>query len=281
MRDDSPASRTALMVAGYRARATERDNPVCNDPWSKALAGDLGLSLADKFDKSFGHMELWIALRVRYLDDQVVRFCDRGVNQIVMLGAGLDTRAARLGRQGVRFFEVDHPSTQDHKRAEIAKLDGYPVDAATYVSCDFENQDFLDQLSGAGFDPAAPAVVVWEGVVPYLTEPAIRATASRIADGLHAESMLFFDYVGKRLLAGTARDKDKETLDFVTDVGEPLHFGTNDILPLLYETGFGYVRSLDFNEICLAYTGTYERAREFRFQSMAVASKSVPADLWP
>jgi len=281
MRDDSPASRTALMVAGYRARATARDNPVCTDPWASDLAGELGLQLAENFDKSFAHMELWIALRVRYLDDQVAAFCDSGVRQIVMLGAGLDTRAARLARDGVRFFEVDHPSTQQHKRAEIAKLAGYPVDAATFVSCDFENQDFLDQLTGAGFDPSAPAVIVWEGVVPYLTEPAIRATATRIADGCHDRTMLFFDFVGKRLLQGSARNKDKETLDYVDDLGEPLHFGTNDILPLLYECGFGYVRSLSFDEIGLAYTGTYAREREFRFQSMAVASKTVPADLWP
>lgn len=269
------------MVAGYRARASSKSDPVCSDPWAEALAGAEGLELADKFDKNFAHMELWIALRVRFLDDQVERFCDRGIDQIVMLGAGLDTRAARLARDGVRFFEVDHPSTQAHKREEVARLDGYPVDNATYVACDFENQDFLDQLVGAGFDPARPAVVVWEGVVPYLTEPAIRATASRIASGLHAQSMLFFDFVGKRLVQGNARDKDRDALDYVDDLGEPLHFGSNDILPLLYDCGFRYVRSLDFNEICLSYTGTYERAREYRFQQMAIASPTVPTDLWP
>lgn len=269
------------MVAGYRARATARDNPVCNDPWARALAGAEGVALADRFDDSFAHMELWLALRVAYLDAQVELFTERGVDQVVVLGAGLDTRAARLARAGVRFFEVDHPATQNHKREEVAVLDGYPVDAATYVSCDFENQDFLDQLVAAGFRAGAPAVILWEGVVPYLTEPAVRATASRIAEGCHENTLLFFDFLGKRMAQGNVRDKDKESLEYVDDLGEPIQFGTNDILPLLYDSGFRYVRRLSFDEIALVHTGSYNRERAFRFQWMTVASRTVPAGMWP
>ena len=56
-----------------------------------------------------------------------------------MLGAGLDTRAARLAKAGVRFFEVDHPESQKLKRASSPQLERYPIDAATYVACDFEH----------------------------------------------------------------------------------------------------------------------------------------------
>lgn len=278
MEIDSPASRTAMMVAAYRARATARPEPVCNDPWAGALAGDEGAALAERFDAKFGHMELWIALRVAFLDMQVRHYtADRGVGQVVVLGAGLDTRAARLARDGVRFYEVDHPSTQAHKREVLATLDGYPVDAPAYVACDFERDDLFTQLRGAGFDSAAPAVIVWEGVVPYLTEDAVRGTARDIAATCEPSSVLFFDFLGKRMAGGAnIRDKDKDTRNYVDDLGEPIRFGTNDILPLLYDEGFRFVRVHSFDEIALAMTGTYEREREFRFQFMAQASLTAP-----
>jgi methyltransferase (TIGR00027 family) len=276
MQDDT-ASRTAMMVAAYRARATGHAEPICNDPWAGALAGDLGAELAARFDARFPHMELWMALRTRYLDDHVTRWTGRGWPQVVILGAGLDTRAARLARAGVRFFEVDHPATQAEKRARLAQLPGYPVAAATYTACNFESgEDFLDQLVATGFDRAQPAVVVWEGVTPYLSEPAVRATARRVAEGMEARTILLFDFLGKRIAEGAnIRAKDQETRAYVDDLGEPLRFGANHILPLLYQEGFRFARTLNFDEIALSYTGSYAREREFRFQYVAVASRTV------
>ena len=271
------ASKTALMVCAYRARASARPEPLFADPFAAALAGGDGMQLAARFDQHFPHMELWMALRTAFLDRQVERWTGRGVAQVVILGAGLDTRAARLSRDGVRFFEVDHPATQREKRQRLAAVSDYPIDAARYVACDFESDDFLDRLIGAGFDAAAPAVILWEGVVPYLTETAVRATARRIAGGCHPDSILFFDHIRKRMAEGAnIRDKDRATRDYVGDLGEPIRFGTNDILPLLYDEGFRWVRNVSFDEICLAYTGTYDRAREFRFQSIAAASRQAP-----
>jgi methyltransferase (TIGR00027 family) len=276
---DNVASRTALMVAAYRARASAAEKKICDDPWAAQLAGDLGAELAEKFDARFPHMELWMALRTIFLDDLVLKYTVIGWPQVVILGAGLDTRAARLAQPGVRFFEVDHPATQAEKRARLAALADYPVDAATYTACNFESgEDFLDQLVASGFDPGQPAVVLWEGVTPYLTEPAVRATARRIAAGMEERSILAFDFIGKRIAEGAnIREKDQETRRYVDDLGEPLRFGSNHILPLLYEEGFRFSRTLNFDEIALSYTGTYAREREFRFQYIAVTSRTLPA----
>jgi methyltransferase (TIGR00027 family) len=271
---ETQASRTAMMVAGYRARATARENPVCDDRWAAALAGDHGIELSHRFDASFPHMELWMAVRTAYLDAQV-RAWSESFSQVVLLGAGLDTRAARLARAGVRFFEVDHPATQAHKRERLAAADGYPMDAATFAPCDFEREDFLDRLAAAGFDADAPAVIVWEGVVPYLTEPAVRGTLHRVAAGCHPHTVLLFDYLMKRMGEGAPDlpEHDKQTRQMVADLGEPVQFGINDPVPLLYEEGFCHVRAISFNEICLSLTGTYDRARMFRFQHVALASR--------
>src|SRR4051812_36764245 len=113
------ASRTALLVAAYRARASEGAAPLCNDPWAAALSGDEGRALAAAFDEIKPAMALYIALRTAFLDAQVRMWTSppHGFDQIVLLGAGLDSRAARLGRKGLRFFEVDHPASQADKRS--------------------------------------------------------------------------------------------------------------------------------------------------------------------
>ncbi len=270
------ASKTALMVAAYRARATRRVDPICSDPWANGKAGAVGLELSVTFDRHYPPMELWVALRTAYLDAQVAHRLASGTDQVVVLGAGFDTRAARLARDGARFFEVDHPLTQAEKRSRIASLRGYPAEAARMVACDFERgEDFVERLVDAGFDPAAPAAVLWEGVVAYLTEDAVRATLSRAASALHPDSPIYFDYIGKRMAEGDRiKPEDRALGDEVSRLGEPIRFGTNDPLPLLHACGYRHVRTVSFDELALGLTGTYDRRRMFRFQGICAASRS-------
>lgn len=274
------ASRTALLVAAYRARATRRENALIFDPWAEGLAGPDGEALAAKVDGFLNERELWIALRTAYLDEHVVHWTQpepgadaESKRQVVLLGAGFDARAARFAQPGVRFFEVDQPASQAEKLARIRALQGYPHDAATYVSCDFEKDDFLERLVGAGFDVSSPALIVWEGVTYYLQEPAIRATLGRVAKGCHPRSVLLFDHFTRGFVEGASRaDADQQTRELVEELGERFVFGTNDPLPMLYEEGFRHVRSVSFDEICLSMTGTYKRERQFRFQRIVRAS---------
>jgi methyltransferase (TIGR00027 family) len=271
------------MVCAYRARASRWSRPLFVDPWADKLAGTDGHQIARDVDTRFPPMEAWLAVRVAYLDRLVGTAVDRlGVRQIVILGAGYDTRAARLPRAGVQFFEVDHPATQAAKRARLAELDGYPVDAATYVTCDFETEDPVARLVGGGLDARAPALVLWEGVVSYLTEDAIRATAVRLATGLDPRSLIAFEFLSKNYASGVGgRPEDRATRDVVGDLGEPIRFGTDDILPLLYDTGFRWVRVFDFNELALDLLGDYRRERQFRFQRLVLASARTPVAGWP
>src|SRR5687768_4604112 len=118
------ASRTALITAAYRARATARPDPICNDPWAASLAGEEGAALVAPLDANAPHLELWVAVRTAFLDAQACALLDppSSISQAVLLGAGLDVRAARLARDGVRWFEVDQPHTQADKLRRLRAL---------------------------------------------------------------------------------------------------------------------------------------------------------------
>lgn len=275
MREGKP-SKTAMFVAAYRGRASASSAPLFTDPWAAELGGEEGLRLAEAYDRLHPAAELYFAVRTAYLDAQIQRLARPSgeAAQVVMLGAGLDTRPARLAAEGRRYFEVDHPSTQADKLRRLSGVPGYPVGAATYVPCDFEREDFVEKLAEAGFQASEPALFIWEGVVYYLTEQAVRATLRRIATGVSERAVVMFDFLEKRIVEGSARDDERAIRASYEEVGEPLRFGCNDMIPLLFEAGYRHVRVSSFDEACLHLTGTYERSRMFRFQHLALASRA-------
>jgi methyltransferase (TIGR00027 family) len=117
-----------------------------------------------------------------------------GVRQLVVLGAGLDARAWRLPELAeVDVFEVDHPATQSFKRARVG---GRPPLArrVRFVPVDFQRDALGEALAGAGHDAGAPTAWLWEGVVPYLPRPAVRATLADIGERSASRSRLMATY---------------------------------------------------------------------------------------
>jgi methyltransferase (TIGR00027 family) len=222
-------SLTAKITAAYRAREAARPEPLCRDVWARWLVGDDGPALAEKGDAHAPDMALGVVLRTAWLDEHVDAF--KG-SQVIVLGAGLDTRAARLSRDGVRFFEVDHPATQAYKRDLLLRAPGYPLGAATLVPCDFERDDFVVAMERAGVSRTEPTLVLWEGVIPYLTEASVSETITKLTRFLDRRSALVFDYLGPAVSAAD---------EFVRDVGEPFLFTPTDIAPLVTRSGFAKV----------------------------------------
>jgi methyltransferase (TIGR00027 family) len=126
---------------------------------------------------------LMSVIRYRVLKERLPAANARGIRQLLILGAGLDTTAFALPAwaNDWRVFEVDHPATQDWKRAQIAGLGWKTPRNLVYAPCDFEAQDLLGALDAAGFDRALPAVVSLFGVVLYLTRDATRDTLRQLA----------------------------------------------------------------------------------------------------
>jgi methyltransferase (TIGR00027 family) len=129
---------------------------------------------------------LYMQVRTRVLDDVLRAFVREGGRQVVLLGAGYDCRAARLGAElgGVTFFEVDHPSTQARKRQVLARL-GVVEGHVAYLPWDFETKPLAalpDELAAHNHARKAPTLTIWEGVTMYLTEPAVDATMTAVRE---------------------------------------------------------------------------------------------------
>ena len=197
-------SRTALRAATHRAvHQVLEHGYIFADPLAVRILGtdaEAAVHDAEK-DPSRRRLRLFIAVRSRFAEDALTVAVARGVRQLVVLGAGLDTYAYRtaLG-ESLHVFEVDHPATQAWKRQRLAEA-AIPIPSTlTFAAVDFEGETLAEGLSAAGFDPAKQTFFTWLGVVPYLTEQAVFSTLSFIA-GLPGGADVVFDYSNPRILA--------------------------------------------------------------------------------
>jgi methyltransferase (TIGR00027 family) len=244
-------SRTALGAAAHRAvhQVLERGY-IFADPLAVRILGvDAEAAVRDaQSDPSKRRLRLFIAVRTRFAEDALTAAVARGVRQLVVLGAGLDTYAYRsaLG-EGIRVFEVDYPATQAWKRQRLAEADIPVPRALTFAPVDFERETLPDGLAAVGFDPAQQTFFTWLGVVPYLTEQAVFSTLGFIA-GLPGGAHVVFDY-SNPLVPGPDQDEQaaREALAArVAAVGEAFksYFETDALHSNLTALGFRSIEDL-------------------------------------
>jgi methyltransferase (TIGR00027 family) len=201
MRRTRPSA-TAEGVAAWRAVESEKPagERICYDPYARRLTGALFyhlIKLLAGYGERYTHGALtFIVCRARYFDDYIRERLKAGTAQLVILGAGLDSRAYRedLVPGAVTTFEVDHPATQASKIERVKKVFGGIPARVVYVPVDF-SRETLDRLLGCGFDPTLATLFVWEGVTPYLDAAAVNATLGWVRANAPPGSAIIFDYL--------------------------------------------------------------------------------------
>jgi methyltransferase (TIGR00027 family) len=204
------AARTALSVSALRAieRYTTKEQRLFDDPLAKALCGPVLGTLVAMMSPGFIREPLlrWrerlapgvlggLLCRVAYFDDVVRDSIAERVECVVLLGAGLDSRAYRIpGADTVRFFEVDQASVLDVKKARLRCCLGALPPHVRFVPIDFDAQDLETELAAAGYEGAARTQFVWEGVSQYISRDALEATLRYVA-GTAAGNRVAFSYV--------------------------------------------------------------------------------------
>ena len=270
--DPGQVSRTSIMVACHRAVTARDPNPETRNPdylAEKLLDAELMALVPACADLKRPFEELLaeytqqrargvfaVVARTKHIDQSLQANLADGVWQVVILGAGLDSRAYRMGPdyKGVRFFEVDSPATQEDKKQRIVRLLGSLPGNVVYVPVDFETQTLEARLSEAGFQAGEPAFFVWEGVTMYLNAEAVDATLNYIGRGTAPGSSIIFDYVPAGVIDGTSPEPPavrKRRLSMLERFGEPWLFGVPDggIGDLAGKHGLELVSNLRIREL--------------------------------
>ncbi|MET7695487.1 class I SAM-dependent methyltransferase [Streptomyces sp. NPDC005483] len=281
-KDVVEADHTAVRVALWRALHVRADPP------PHVLDDEIGLRLAAPDDgwrdRPDMHVDATrrtrasIVARARFAEDVVVEAAGRGVDQYVVLGAGLDTFAQRRPEfaeaAGLRVFEVDRPGPQAWKRRRLDDLGFGVPEWLRLVPVDFEG-DWWGRLAEAGFDPGRPAVVASTGVTMYLTREA-NATTFRLVAGLAPGSTFVTTFIrpledvepGQRpqleVAVAGARAAGTPFLSF---------FRPAEILTLARESGFDGARHVPVEELDRRYFGERtDGVRPSRGEELMVAT---------
>ncbi|MFD4785061.1 class I SAM-dependent methyltransferase [Rhodococcus qingshengii] len=180
--DISSVGATAVLTAHLRALESTRWDALFDDPWAEKLvaSSDVDLSAVSLAGVLESRIYPSVAVRTHYLDLWCGPATESGVQQIVVLGAGLDTRALRLGwlDQGIEVWELDRADVVEFKTSALA------VESEHWhaVTADLRDDGWFDRLTATGFDPERPALWICEGVFMYLGDDVARGAVRTIAD---------------------------------------------------------------------------------------------------
>jgi methyltransferase (TIGR00027 family) len=287
--------RTAQAIALFRAIESARPAPerMFHDPLAaRLLSGPFRVAahmlrlphgnrlLERAFDHRIPGVRGSAVVRTHLIDEAVLDAFASGCRQLVLLGAGYDSRPYRLDMpEGTVVYEVDRAAVQDVKQAQIQKQLRVVPQNVRFVPIDFELDDLVPTLRQAGFDPSVAAVFVWEGVTYYLTDTAVDATLNSIAATTTPGSRLVLTYMDHGVLQGTgAFDGDAQLLTAVKRVGERFTFGLDpdDTPKFLAHRGFDLISDVTTEEVAAHLD---PRIRASKWEHVAIAATHDPA--WP
>jgi methyltransferase (TIGR00027 family) len=211
--------------------------------------------------------------RTRFIDDVVRAEVATGMRQLVILGAGYDSRAHRLPELAkVPVYEVDRADTQAEKKKRIDGVDGVRKDVR-YVAVDFEKDELTTSLADAGWRADRTTLFIWEGVTNYLDAAAVEVIldmVGRVAPG----SAIVFTYIHRGVIDGTMQfDGADKLVGNVRQLGEPWRFGLVPEQLKAYLAGFRLTLEQDLgaDEYRARYLGAQARFKGYAFYRIAVA----------
>lgn len=229
-------SKTAVYVAAARAVGSKDPDPRLRNPdylaikflgpRERAVLPELQLDALDlDFESAIKPLGPFIVqvmtYRTKRFDAALLDALQNGATQVVVLGAGFDSRAYRFQSQlrNVRVMEVDQGPTQAYKQRRLGEiLDAIPSNVS-FVPMDFTKDDLLEKLSKAGYSEQENTVFLWEGVTYYLPESAVKDILHFVRDHSAAGSRIVFDYFG------ASNPSLNNPLHQYARWGEPLLFG--------------------------------------------------------
>jgi methyltransferase (TIGR00027 family) len=241
-------SRTSIVVAALRAFGAREPDPAVRNPDSLAermvTPEELRLITEHPISSALGQdyaqarrgvevagMSNLMLVRTRYIDERMLAALEGGATQVVVLGAGFDTRAYRFADQlrNRKVFEVDYQSTQAIKKSRLNEIFGSLPGHVRFIEIDFKRDRLRDVLAAAGYDPAEKTLFIWEGVTYYLSEQAVRETLRAISSYSASGSSVVVDFAEQAIIDMLRKLPDLSQHNYTTHWGEPWIFGVPDL----------------------------------------------------
>ena len=259
-------SKMAEVVALIRAEESEKpaDERICYDSYAIHFASpemrefmachpEKYKAQREQVEHSLPGYSNSIVARVRYFDDIVKLSAQDGLEQLVIMGAGYDTRAYRIEElKNVHVFEIDHPDTIEVKKDKINEIFGFIPAHVTYVSADLEVEKLEQRLAESGYDKTKKTLFAMEGLIYYLPPEAVDDLLSFIVHSSSKENAVVFDY--GRVKPDTTIHKGKSGYDFAKQREEPVKSSINEpIEKFLSERGFYKIDNMDSKDYKKAY----------------------------
>ncbi len=226
---------TSLLTAAARALETERPGGLLSDPLARVLAGSEGFELLARgaMGPVASNGSPMYVVRHRFFDDILLELTESsGIRQVVLVAAGLDTRAFRLDwPDGTRVFEIDQPSVFAYKDGLLETEDAAPRAERLVVPADLR-EDWPEALLAREFDPARPSAWVAEGLLFYLPEPAVH----RLLDDTFRLSAPGSSFAADMMSASPG--PPQEFKDLFASLGAPFVFVPEDLGGLVRSHGW-------------------------------------------
>jgi methyltransferase (TIGR00027 family) len=280
------ASKTAQHMALFRAIESARpsESRIINDPFAarflkRSFRLVLGLSRLPLLGNAVPRLIDAIApgarssgvARTRVIDELVKVELQRGLEQIVILGAGYDCRAYRIDEaERVRVYELDHPSTL----AQKFRVFPPSFSRVQYVGVDFNRQTASEVLDATDYNAAVRTLFIWEGVTNYLSAAAVDKVVRWLGTAAPGSSVVF-TYVHSDVLRHPQQFYGaKRLLRRFERIGEPWQFGLdpNEVSAYLVERGLDLIQDVGAAEYCSRYLSSRgDTARGYEFYRVALA----------
>ncbi len=276
MRAEEPSA-TAERVAATRAVEFRRPahKRICSDPLARHFLGGrlarvhrhwlLRKLFSIRTERIVPGAIGSVMARTRYFDDCLEAYIRDGLEQLVILGAGYDTRAYRFDglKEKSRVFEVDHPATQQVKTGKLKKLFGSLPDHVVYVPVRFNSENFGEKLVENGYDSSLKTFFIWEGVTYYISARAVDETLAFVAGCSGKGSSIVFDYFPPGVADGTCDFQEARAMRTIfKELGEDFTFGVDPdkMEDFLSKRGFSNIENVSSKEYKARYfTGSNHR----------------------
>ena len=204
--------------------------------------------------------------RTRYIDDQLIAALKEGVEQVVILGAGFDSRAYRIpGVEKTNLYEVDQPAVIVTKGARLTRVFGRLPAHVVLVPIDFNRQDLAEVLTRFGFRCNIKSFFIWEGVTQYILPNAVENTLAFIRKVSATGSKVVFTFIRRDIIDGTTPSEDERRVTaMVRRFGTEWIFGIDpkELNTYLEERGFTLIEQIGTQGYRERYLNPVDRKME-------------------